>query len=83
MGPEVSPIEWHKDETLRLGIVVDWPLENPPSSGRWPDHLYAHLADDGADHGFDRLSLQAQRRRLEAQTGAGMGENDLQKRLGT
>lgn len=51
MELEVSPIEWRKGDTLRLGIVVDWPLVKPTPSRAWPDHLYAHLADEGAECG--------------------------------
>lgn len=52
MSREVSPIHrWQKGETLRLGIVVDLPLTAPSASRTWPEHLYAHLADEGARQG--------------------------------
>lgn len=51
MGREVSPIRWRKGETLRLGVVVDWPLAEPGRYRPWPEHLYAHLADEGASKG--------------------------------
>lgn len=40
-----------RDETLRLGIVVDWLPTARPARKVWPEHLYAHLANSAREHG--------------------------------